>query len=100
MAVSKTLNPRTNQGRTLKLKFTMAALMNAPDVLNTFAPLIPKGHPFQQRVPARLNLKPPFPRLASYIWVTPLDDFAPFPINPGHFISEPSDHRQADAEFV
>ncbi|OBT97349.1 hypothetical protein VE01_04359 [Pseudogymnoascus verrucosus] len=42
------------------------ALMNAPDVLSTFPPLIPEGHPFQERVPARLALKLPFLRPGSF----------------------------------
>ncbi|KAJ5371482.1 Alpha/Beta hydrolase protein [Penicillium cataractarum] len=42
------------------------ALMNAPDVLRTFPPLIPEGHSFQQRVPARLVLKLPFLRPGCY----------------------------------
>lgn len=40
--------------------------MNTPDVLSTFPPLIPEGHPFQERVPARLILKFPFLRPGSY----------------------------------
>ncbi|KAB8204764.1 Alpha/Beta hydrolase protein [Aspergillus parasiticus] len=43
-----------------------AALMNAPDVLSTFPLLIPKDHPFQERVPARLTLKLPLLRPGSY----------------------------------
>ncbi|GMG29749.1 unnamed protein product [Aspergillus oryzae var. brunneus] len=43
-----------------------AALMNAPDMLSTFPLLIPKGHPFQERVPARLTLKLPLLRSGSY----------------------------------
>lgn len=40
--------------------------MNAPDMLSTFPLLIPKGHPFQERVPARLPLKLPLLRPGSY----------------------------------
>lgn len=43
-----------------------AALMNAPDVLSTFPPLVPDGHSVQERVPARLTLKLPFLRPGSY----------------------------------
>ena len=50
----------------MEAKFTVAALMNAPDVLSVFPPLIPEGHPFQDRIPARLVLSLLFLRPGSY----------------------------------
>ena len=43
-----------------------AALMNAPDVLTTFPPLVPAGHELQMEIPARLILKLPLLRPGSY----------------------------------
>ncbi|KAK9855694.1 hypothetical protein MYU51_002365 [Penicillium brevicompactum] len=42
------------------------ALMNAPDVLKTFPPLVPDGYAFQEDVPARLVMRLPFLRPGSY----------------------------------
>ncbi|CAG8109546.1 unnamed protein product [Penicillium salamii] len=42
------------------------ALMNAPDVLGTFPPLIPDGYAFQDEIPARLVLRFPFLRPGMY----------------------------------
>lgn len=60
----KTVYPRTYN--TKESKSTIAALMNAPDVLSTFPRLIPEGHLWQPRVPARLVLQLPFLRPGSY----------------------------------
>ncbi|CAI7644622.1 unnamed protein product [Penicillium bialowiezense] len=42
------------------------ALMNAPDVLKTFPPLVPDGYAFQEDVPARLVMRLPFLRPGRY----------------------------------
>lgn len=39
--------------------------MNAPDVLRTYPPLIPEGHPVQEKVPARVTLSLPLLRPGS-----------------------------------
>lgn len=66
MRVSETFNILSTRKILRELKFTIAALMNAPDVLSDFPQLIPEGHSFQQRVPARLTLKFSFLRPGSY----------------------------------
>lgn len=44
----------------------LVALMNAPDVLKTFPPLVPDGYAFQEDVPARLVMRLPFLRPGRY----------------------------------